>query len=140
VPTPIDDANAPDLTALKAASALVGKVLKRGSTVIYESTVFPGATEEICIPILEKESGLCLGDGLLVGYSPERINPGDIKHRIENITKVVSASSTDALDNIARLYELIVTAGVYRAPSIKVAEAAKVIENTQRDLNIGLMN
>lgn len=140
VPTPIDDANTPDLTALKAASVLVGKVLKRGSIVIYESTVFPGATEEICIPILEKESGLFLGDGLCVGYSPERINPGDTKHRVENITKVVSASSTEALDNIAGLYELIVRAGVYRAPSIKVAEAAKVIENTQRDLNIGLMN
>lgn len=140
VPTPIDDANTPDLTALKAASSLVGSVLKRGSTIIYESTVFPGATEEICIPILEKESGLRLGDGLCVGYSPERINPGDTEHRIENIIKVVSASSTEALDNIACLYELIVTAGVYRAPSIRVAEAAKVIENTQRDLNIGLMN
>ena len=140
VPTPIDDANSPDLTALKAASTVVGKVLKRGSTVIYESTVFPGATEEICIPILERESGLCLGDGLSVGYSPERINPGDTEHRIENITKVVSASSIEALDKITCLYELIVTAGVYRAPSIKVAEAAKVIENTQRDLNIGLMN
>lgn len=145
VPTPIDDAHRPDLTAVRKASVSVGKVLKRGDIVVYESTVYPGCTEAVCAPILERESGLA-ADRLAVdgdfslGYSPERINPGDLKHRFETITKVVSASSDAALEIVAAVYGSAVKAGVYRAPSIKVAEAAKVIENTQRDINIAFMN
>jgi len=140
VPTPIDDAHRPDLGAVKSASRSVGGVLKRGDIVVYESTVYPGCTEKVCAPILEAESGLVSGTDFFLGYSPERINPGDLKHRFETITKVVSASSDAALDVVAAVYGSAVTAGVYRAPSIKVAEAAKVIENTQRDINIAFMN
>ena len=140
VPTPIDSHNLPDLTPVLSASHAVGKVLKKGDYVVYESTVYPGCTEEDCIPILEQESGLKCGVDFKVGFSPERINPGDKEHTITTITKVVSGNDDVALDNIAKTYELIVTAGVHRAPSIKVAEAAKIIENTQRDVNIALMN
>lgn len=140
VPTPIDKNNLPDLTPLRAASKTVGNILKKGDYVVFESTVFPGATEEICIPILEAQSGLKFQDDFKVGYSPERINPGDTKHTLTNVTKVVSGSDRKSLEEIAKVYESIVTAGVHRASSIKVAEAAKVIENTQRDLNIALMN
>jgi UDP-N-acetyl-D-galactosamine dehydrogenase len=140
VPTPIDDHNLPDLTPVLSASHAVGKALKRGDYVVYESTVYPGCTEEDCIPILEAESGLKCGEDFKVGFSPERINPGDKEHTITSITKVVSGCDEVALDNIAKTYELIVKAGVHRAPSIKVAEAAKIIENTQRDVNIALMN
>ncbi|TVQ87548.1 MAG: nucleotide sugar dehydrogenase [Bacteroidetes bacterium] len=140
VPTPIDDHNLPDLKPVLSASHSVGKALKRGDYVVYESTVYPGCTEEDCIPILEQESGLKCGEDFKVGFSPERINPGDKEHTITTITKVVSGCDDVALDNIAKVYELIVTAGVHRAPSIKVAEAAKIIENTQRDVNIALMN
>ncbi|MFW5706935.1 MAG: nucleotide sugar dehydrogenase [Bacteroidota bacterium] len=140
VPTPIDDHNLPDLTPVLSASHAVGKALKKGDYVVYESTVYPGCTEEDCIPILEKESGLKCGEDFKVGFSPERINPGDKEHTITTITKVVSGCDDVALENIAKTYELIVTAGVHRAPSIKVAEAAKIIENTQRDVNIALMN
>jgi UDP-N-acetyl-D-glucosamine/UDP-N-acetyl-D-galactosamine dehydrogenase len=140
VPTPIDKRNLPDLTPVISASHSVGKALKKGDYVVYESTVYPGCTEEDCIPILEQESGLKCGEDFKVGFSPERINPGDKEHTITTITKVVSGCDEVALDNIARTYELIVTAGVHRAPSIKVAEAAKIIENTQRDVNIALMN
>lgn len=140
VPTPINDANRPDLTPLIAASRTVGRVLKKGDIVVYESTVFPGATEEECVPVLEAESGLTFGVDFTVGYSPERINPGDKVHRFETITKVVSGSDAATLDIAAAVYGSVVTAGVHRAPSIKAAEAAKVIENTQRDLNIALMN
>lgn len=139
VPTPVDDAKRPDLSALKAASALIGRNLSPGAIVIYESTVYPSVTEDICLPILEKESGLKLGEFGL-GYSPERINPGDEKHRLDNVIKIVSGHDAGTLEKIARLYETIVHAGVYRAPSIKVAEAAKVVENVQRDMNIALMN
>lgn len=140
VPTPIDDAHRPDLAAVRSASRSVGGVLKQGDIVVYESTVYPGCTEKVCAPILEEESGLKSGRDFFLGYSPERINPGDVKHRFETITKVVSASTDAALDIVAAVYGSAVKAGVYRAPSIKVAEAAKVIENTQRDINIAFMN
>jgi UDP-N-acetyl-D-glucosamine/UDP-N-acetyl-D-galactosamine dehydrogenase len=140
VPTPIDDARKPDLGAMMSASRSVGSVLKRGDIVVYESTVYPGAIEEDCIPVLEQTSGLRAGVDFKVGYSPERINPGDKQHRFENITKVVSAQDDETLEIIANVYGSVVTAGIHRAPSIKVAEAAKVIENTQRDLNIAFMN
>lgn len=140
VPTPIDDAHRPDLGAMIAASRSVGSVLKQGDIVVYESTVYPGAIEEECIPVLAGMSGLKPGSDFAVGYSPERINPGDKEHRFETITKVVSAQDARTLDIIAEVYGSAVTAGIHRAPSIKVAEAAKVIENTQRDLNIAFMN
>ena len=140
VPTPIDDARQPDLRAMFEASRLVGAVLKKGDIVVYESTVYPGAVEEECTPILEQGSGLKVGVDFNVGYSPERINPGDKQHRLETITKVVSAQNTQTLEAIARVYGAVVKAGIHRAPSIRVAEAAKVIENTQRDLNIAFMN
>ena len=140
VPTPIDSARRPDLDAIFAATETVGGVLKRGDIVVYESTVYPGAIEEECLPLLEKTSGLAGGRDFTVGYSPERINPGDKKHRFESITKVVSAQDARTLDIVAAVYGSVVKAGVHRAPSIKVAEAAKVIENTQRDLNIAFMN
>ncbi len=140
VPTPVDEANRPDFGALIGASVSVGRNLQRGATVVYESTVYPGATEEVCIPVLERESGLVWKRDFFVGYSPERINPGDRERTLTKITKVVSGDTPETLDRVAALYESIITAGVYRASSIKVAEAAKVIENTQRDLNIALMN
>jgi UDP-N-acetyl-D-glucosamine/UDP-N-acetyl-D-galactosamine dehydrogenase len=140
VPTPIDKNNLPDLKALRSASATAGKVLKKGDYVVFESTVFPGATEEICIPILEEESGLKFITDFKVGYSPERINPGDKVHTLTNVIKVTSGCDEESAEEIARIYESIITAGVHRAQSIKVAEAAKIIENTQRDLNIALMN
>lgn len=140
VPTPIDGANRPDLAAMLSASRTVGGALKRGDIVVYESTVYPGAVEEDCVPVLEKVSGLKAGSDFKVGYSPERINPGDTVHRFETITKVVSGQDAQTLDIVADVYGSVVTAGVHRAPSIKVAEAAKVIENTQRDLNIAFMN
>ncbi|MBU5271939.1 nucleotide sugar dehydrogenase [Staphylococcus caprae] len=140
VPTPIDKNNKPDLTPLLKASETVGKELTKDTIVVYESTVYPGATEEDCVPILEKESGLKCGDDFFVGYSPERINPGDKVHTFETITKVVSGQTSEVLDIVAEVYGSVVTAGVHKASSIKVAEAAKVIENTQRDVNIALMN
>lgn len=140
VPTPVDDANQPDLTPMFRASETVGQALKQGDIVVYESTVYPGVTEEECVPILERVSGLKCGVDFKVGYSPERINPGDKEHTFTRIKKVVSGQDAEALEIVARVYESVVTAGVHRAPSIKVAEAAKVIENTQRDLNIALMN
>jgi UDP-N-acetyl-D-galactosamine dehydrogenase len=140
VPTPIDSARRPDLGAIMSASDTVGKVLRRGDIVVYESTVYPGAIEEECLPVLEKKSGLAGGRDFTVGYSPERINPGDHQHRFETIAKVVSAQDARTLDIIADVYGSVVKAGIHRAPSIKVAEAAKVIENTQRDLNIAFMN
>jgi UDP-N-acetyl-D-galactosamine dehydrogenase len=140
VPTPIDDARRPDLGAMLAASRSVGGVLKKGDIVVYESTVYPGAVEEDCIPVLNATSGLKAGVDFTVGYSPERINPGDKQHRFETIMKVVSAQDAKTLDIVADVYGSVVTAGIHRAPSIKVAEAAKVIENTQRDLNIAFMN
>lgn len=140
VPTPIDEHNLPDLRPLVGASTTVGKVLKKGDYVVYESTVYPGCTEEDCIPILEKESGLKFVKDFKVGYSPERINPGDKEHTITKILKVVSGCDKESLDNIAKVYEIIVEPGTHRASSIKVAEAAKIIENTQRDVNIALMN
>ncbi|MDT8421858.1 MAG: nucleotide sugar dehydrogenase [Desulfuromonadales bacterium] len=140
VPTPIDNNKKPDLAPLQAASRSIGRNLKPGSIIVYESTVYPGVTEEVCVPILEQESGLKCGVDFKVGYSPERINPGDKVHTVDKIVKVVSGQDEEALETVARIYELIVTAGVHRASSIKVAEAAKVIENTQRDLNIALMN
>ena len=140
VPTPVDIAHAPDFSPLVGASTSVGKHMKKGAIVVYESTVYPGATEEVCIPVLEQHSGLKWPQDFNVGYSPERINPGDKLHRLTTILKVVSGDSPATLDAVAKLYESIVTAGVYRASSVKVAEAAKVIENTQRDLNIALMN
>lgn len=140
VPTPIDEHNLPDLRPVISASRTVGKVLKKGDYVVYESTVYPGCTEEDCIPILEQESGLKFNVDFKVGYSPERINPGDKEHTLSRIVKVVSGCDDESLDNIAKTYELVVDAGVHRAPSIKVAEAAKIIENTQRDVNIALMN
>lgn len=140
VPTPIDRANKPDLRALLDASASVGSALRKGDIVVYESTVYPGATEEECIPVLERASGLKAGIDFHVGYSPERINPGDKEHRFETIQKVVSAQNAQALEIVAGVYGSVVTAGIYEAPSIRVAEAAKVIENTQRDLNIAFMN
>lgn len=140
VPTPIDANNKPDLSPLVSASNTVGAHLKKGDVVVYESTVYPGVTEEECVPILEKKSGLVCGQDFTVGYSPERINPGDKEHRFETITKVVSGMDDVTLEIVAEVYESVVKAGVHRAPSIKAAEAAKVIENTQRDLNIALMN
>ncbi len=140
VPTPIDEYNSPDLTPLEKSSASVGKVLSKGDIVIYESTVYPGATEEVCIPILEKESGLTFNQDFFAGYSPERINPGDKEHRLPTIKKVTSGSTPEVADFVDALYQTIITAGTHKASSIKVAEAAKVIENTQRDLNIALIN
>ena len=140
VPTPVDEHNVPDLRPVQRASETIGKVIKKGDYVVYESTVYPGCTEEDCVPIIEKLSGLKMVDDYKIGYSPERINPGDKEHTITTITKVVSGCCEESLDIIARVYELVVKAGVHRASSIKVAEAAKIIENTQRDLNIALMN
>ncbi|OGB23818.1 MAG: GDP-mannose dehydrogenase [Burkholderiales bacterium RIFCSPLOWO2_02_FULL_57_36] len=140
VPTPIDAAHKPDLAPLIGASTSIGRHMKSGTTVVYESTVYPGATEEICIPVIEKTSGLRWRKDFQVGYSPERINPGDKKHILANTVKVVSGDSPECLEQVASLYEKIVDAGVHRVSSIRVAEAAKVIENTQRDLNIALMN
>ncbi|MDD5775919.1 MAG: nucleotide sugar dehydrogenase [Candidatus Omnitrophica bacterium] len=140
VPTPIDDSRIPDLNPLKNAAAAVGRHLTAGSTVVFESTVYPGVTEEICVPILERESGLKLGTGFTVGYSPERINPGDKFHTLDNITKVVSASDPETLALLSQIYGAIVKAGIFKVSGIKIAEAAKVIENTQRDINIALMN
>ncbi|MCZ6719474.1 MAG: nucleotide sugar dehydrogenase [Gammaproteobacteria bacterium] len=139
-PTPIEDSKLPDLTPILRASETVGQQLKPGDIVTYESTVYPGATEEDCVPVLERESGLTCGRDFFVAYSPERINPGDREHTFTLITKVVAGQNPATLDVVAQVYESVVTAGVHRAPSIKVAEAAKVIENTQRDLNIALMN
>lgn len=140
VPTPVDASHQPDLAPLIAATRTVGQHMRRGATVIYESTVYPGATEEVCVPLLEKSANMNWRDDFHVAYSPERINPGDRKHTLANVTKVVAGDSPETLEAVARLYGRIVRAGVYRAPSIAVAEAAKVIENTQRDLNIALMN
>lgn len=140
VPTPVDEHNVPDLTPVLKASETIGKVIKKGDYVVYESTVYPGCTEEDCVPVIEKISGLKGCDDFKVGYSPERINPGDKLHTLTTIVKVVSGCDEESLDVIARVYELVVEAGVHRASSIKVAEAAKIIENTQRDINIALMN
>ncbi len=140
VPTPIDDHNKPDLIPVLSASKSVGKALKKGDYVVFESTVYPGCTEEDCIPVLEEYSGLKFKTDFKVGYSPERINPGDKEHTLPKIIKVVSGCDAESLDNVAKVYEIVVKAGVHRAPSIKVAEAAKIIENTQRDVNIALMN
>ena len=140
VPTPVYDDHTPDLTPVEGASKIVGRNLTKGSIVVYESTVYPGVTEDVCIPILEKESGLKCGVDFKVGYSPERINPGDKLHRLENIVKIVSGMDEESLEEIAKVYELVVEAGVHRASAIKVAEAAKVIENSQRDINIAFMN
>ncbi|MCI8416042.1 MAG: nucleotide sugar dehydrogenase [Lachnospiraceae bacterium] len=140
VPTPVNGDHTPDLTPVEGASRILGRNLTKGSIIVYESTVYPGVTEEICVPILEKESGLKCGVDFKVGYSPERINPGDKVHRLETITKIVSGMDEETLEEIAKVYELVVDAGVYRAESIKVAEAAKVIENSQRDINIAFMN
>jgi UDP-N-acetyl-D-galactosamine dehydrogenase len=140
VPTPIDDHNRPDLRPLIKASETVGRVLKNGDTVILESTVYPGCTEEDCVPVLERESGLKFNRNFFCGYSPERINPGDKQHRLPNILKVTSGSTPEVADKVDALYRRIITAGTYKAPTIRVAEAAKVIENTQRDLNIALIN
>jgi len=140
VPTPVDEHNVPDLTPVIRASETIGKVIKKGDYVVYESTVYPGCTEEDCVPVIEKLSGLKMVTDYKIGYSPERINPGDKEHTITTITKVVSGCCDVSLDEIAKVYELVVKAGVHRASSIKVAEAAKIIENTQRDLNIALMN
>ncbi len=140
VPTPIDEHNVPDLSLLKKACVTVGKVMKPGDYVVFESTVYPGCTEEDCIPIIEKLSGLKMGTDFKAGYSPERINPGDKQHTLESVIKVVAGNDEEALQEIAKVYELVVKAGVHKVSSIKVAEAAKVIENSQRDLNIALMN
>ncbi|MDP3085852.1 MAG: nucleotide sugar dehydrogenase [Rubrivivax sp.] len=140
VPTPVDQAHIPDFRPLIGASTSVGRHMKKGATVVYESTVYPGATEEVCIPVLERESGLKWKQDFFVGYSPERINPGDKEHTLTKILKIVSGDGPETLDKVAKLYEMIVVPGVHRASSIKAAEAAKVIENTQRDLNIALMN
>ena len=140
VPTPVDDAHIPDFKPLIGASTSAGRNLKKGAIVVYESTVYPGATEEVCIPVLERESGLKWKQDFFVGYSPERINPGDKEHTLTKILKIVSGDTPETLDKVAKLYERIVIPGVHRASSIKAAEAAKVIENTQRDLNIALMN
>lgn len=140
VPTPVKSGNVPDLHFVKNATRMVGKQLRKGAVVVFESTVYPGVTEDICIPILEAESGLRCPDDFKVGYSPERINPGDKVNRLENIVKIVSGIDQEALETIARVYELAIKAGVYKADSIKVAEAAKVIENAQRDINIAFMN
>ena len=140
VPTPVNDDHTPDLTPVEGASRLLGQNLTKGSIVVFESTVYPGVTEDICVPILEKESGLKCGVDFKIGYSPERINPGDKVHRLETITKIVSGMDEETLEEVAKVYELVVEAGVYRAESIKVVEAAKVIENSQRDINIAFMN
>lgn len=140
VPTPVNRDHTPDLTPVESASRIVGRHLSKGSIVVFESTVYPGVTEEICRPILEKESGLICGQDFKIGYSPERINPGDKVHRLETITKIVSGMDEETLNIVAKVYELVVEAGVHRAESIKVAEAAKVIENSQRDINIAFMN
>ena len=140
VPTPIDEHNQPELTPLIKASETIGKVLKQGDIVIYESTVYPGATEEDCVPVLEKFSGLKFNQDFYAGYSPERINPGDKEHRVTTIKKVTAGSTPEAADLVDALYNEIITVGTHKAPSIKVAEAAKVIENTQRDVNIALIN
>ncbi|RZI40217.1 Vi polysaccharide biosynthesis UDP-N-acetylglucosamine C-6 dehydrogenase TviB [Herbaspirillum sp. HC18] len=140
VPTPVDDYKKPDLTPLEKASETVGRVMKKGSIVLFESTVYPGATEEYCVPIMERVSGLVFNKDFFAGYSPERINPGDKEHRLTSITKITSGSTEETADFVDALYGSIITAGTYKASSIKVAEAAKVIENTQRDLNIALMN
>ena len=140
VPTPVNPDHTPDLEPIRGASRTLGRNLARGSIVVYESTVYPGVTEEVCVPILEEESGLKCGVDFKVGYSPERINPGDKVHRLENIVKIVSGMDEETLEEVAKVYELVVEAGVYRAESIKVAEAAKVIENSQRDINIAFMN
>lgn len=140
VPTPVDQANRPDMTPLVKASETVGKVLKRGDVVVYESTVYPGATEEVCVPVLEKFSGLKFNADFFCGYSPERINPGDKEHRLPSIKKVTSGSTPEVAEGVNAMYAQIITAGTHKASSIKVAEAAKVIENTQRDVNIALMN
>lgn len=140
VPTPVSADHTPDLSPVEGASRILGRNLTKGSIVVYESTVYPGVTEDICVPILEKESGLKCGVDFMIGYSPERINPGDKVHRLETITKIVSGMDEETLETVAKVYELVVEAGVYRAESIKVAEAAKVIENSQRDINIAFMN
>lgn len=140
VPTPVNDDHTPDLTPVEGASEILGRNLTPGSIVVFESTVYPGVTEEVCVPILERESGLKCGVDFKIGYSPERINPGDKVHRLESIKKIVSGMDEETLDEIAHVYELVVEAGVHRAESIKVAEAAKVIENSQRDINIAFMN
>lgn len=140
VPTPVNDDHTPDLTPVEGASRILGEHLTKGSIVVYESTVYPGVTEEICVPILEEASGLKCGTDFKVGYSPERINPGDQVHRLESIVKVVSGQDAETLETVAKVYEIVVEAGVHRAESIKVAEAAKVIENSQRDINIAFMN
>ena len=140
VPTPVNSDHTPDLTPVEGASRILGQNLIKGSVVVFESTVYPGVTEDVCVPILEKESGLTCGVDFKIGYSPERINPGDKVHRLETIVKIVSGMDAETLDTIAKVYELVVEAGVYRAQSIKVAEAAKVIENSQRDINIAFMN
>ena len=140
VPTPVHSDHTPDLSPVKGATKILGQNLTKGSVIVYESTVYPGVTEEICVPILEKESGLICGKDFKVGYSPERINPGDKVHRLENITKIVSGMDSESRDLIADVYRLVVNAGVFKADSIKVAEAAKVIENSQRDINIAFMN
>ena len=140
VPTPVDRAKRPDLSHLTEASRLVGRHLRSGATVVYESTVYPGCTEEVCVPILERESGLRAGVDFKVGYSPERINPGDPEHGLEHVVKVVAGQDAETTERLARVYGLVVRAGIYRAPDIRTAEAAKVIENIQRDLNIALMN
>lgn len=140
VPTPVNDDHTPDLSPVEGASKILGRNLTRGSIVVFESTVYPGVTEDVCVPILEKESGLKCGSDFKIGYSPERINPGDKVHRLSTITKIVSGMDEETLDTIAKVYEIVVDAGVHRAESIKVAEAAKVIENSQRDINIAFMN
>lgn len=140
VPTPVNDDHTPDLTPVEGASEILGRNLTKGSIVVFESTVYPGVTEEVCVPILERESGLKCGVDFKIGYSPERINPGDKVHRLETIKKIVSGMDEETLDTVAKVYELVVEAGVHRAESIKVAEAAKVIENSQRDINIAFMN
>ena len=140
VPTPVNDDHTPDLSPVEGASTILGRNLTKGSVVVFESTVYPGVTEDVCVPILEHESGLKCGKDFKIGYSPERINPGDKVHRLETITKIVSGMDEETLDCVAKVYELVVEAGVHRAESIKVAEAAKVIENSQRDINIAFMN
>lgn len=140
VPTPVNVDHTPDLLPVEYASRTVGKNISKGSIVVYESTVYPGVTEDICLSILERESGMKCGEDFMIGYSPERINPGDKEHRLNSITKVVSGINEKTLETIAKVYEIVVNAGVYKAESIKVAEAAKVIENSQRDINIAFMN
>ncbi|MEH7469835.1 nucleotide sugar dehydrogenase, partial [Priestia megaterium] len=140
VPTPINSDKTPNLTPIEGASEIIGRNLVKGSIVVFESTVFPGVTEDVCVPILEKMSGLKCGQDFKVGYSPERINPGDKVHKLENIIKIVSGQDEESLEEIAKVYELVIEAGVHKASSIKVAEAAKVVENSQRDINIAFMN